>query len=242
MDVDKRERPIDFAEKRIVQHILDGNFAVGERLPPERELALQLGITRPTLREAMRHLEQEGWLLVQHGKPTVVRDFWREGGLSVLSRIVHHQQTIKPTFITNLLEFRLILAPTYTRDAIIRNAAQIRDKLEQKPPVDAAPLMYAQFDWQLQHLLTVASENVLFPLILNGFTSFYERMAVIYFSLEQARHTSHYYYRHLIEAADTQDGEYAYMLTKEVMEITIQHWQSATATLDQLSLGGNDIL
>ncbi|MEM8534492.1 MAG: GntR family transcriptional regulator, partial [Chloroflexota bacterium] len=56
MDVDKRERPIDFAKKIIVQRILDGIFAIGERLPPERELASQLGITRPTLREAMRHL------------------------------------------------------------------------------------------------------------------------------------------------------------------------------------------
>ncbi|MEM8532558.1 MAG: GntR family transcriptional regulator, partial [Chloroflexota bacterium] len=225
-----------------VQRILDGIFAIGERLPPERELASQLGITRPTLREAMRHLEQEGWLLVQHGKPTVVRDFWREGGLNVLSRIVHHQQTIKPAFITNLLQFRLILAPTYTRDAITHNAAQIRDKLGQMPAIDATPLAYARFDWQLQHLLTVVSENVLFPLILNGFTSFYERMAVIYFSPEQARHTSHYYYRHLIEAADTQDSEYAYTLTKEVMERTIQHWQAATTTLDQLSLEGNDTL
>lgn len=204
IDMDKRERPIDFAKKIIVQRILEGTFPIGERLPPERELALQLGITRPTLREAMRHLEQEGWLLVQHGKPTIVRNFWHEGGLSVLSRIVHHQQTIKPTFITNLLEFRLILAPTYTREAINRNAHQIHERLEHMPPFDASPPMYAQFDWQLQHLLTVASENVLFPLILNGFTSFYEHMAVIYFAPEQARHTSHYYYRNLIEAASTQ--------------------------------------
>lgn len=39
----------------------------GDRLPPERELAEQLGTSRPTLREAVRILQAQGRLVVKHG-------------------------------------------------------------------------------------------------------------------------------------------------------------------------------
>ena len=39
-------------------HILEGRFRVGERLPPERELAQVLKVTRTTLREAVKILER----------------------------------------------------------------------------------------------------------------------------------------------------------------------------------------
>lgn len=47
--------------------IAKGEFAVGERLPPERELAAQLGVSRPSLREALIALELEGMVEVKLG-------------------------------------------------------------------------------------------------------------------------------------------------------------------------------
>ena len=47
--------------------IASGEFAVGQRLPPERELALQLGVSRPSLREAVIALELEGMVEVRIG-------------------------------------------------------------------------------------------------------------------------------------------------------------------------------
>jgi GntR family transcriptional regulator, negative regulator for fad regulon and positive regulator of fabA len=232
----KLERPLEYAEKMIVQNILDGTFVIGERLPPERDLAEQIGITRPTLREAIRHLEQEGWLLVRQGKPTLVRDFWREGGLNVLSRIIHYQGHIKPIFITNVLEVRLLLAPTYTRDALQNNPDKILELLRQMPSVDAAPSVYARFDWQLQCDLTVASANVMYPLILNGFANVYEKLGVLYFQREEARVTSFHYYQQLQAAAENEDSALAYNLTREVMEASIAHWRTATEGLTRIPI------
>lgn len=45
--------------------IKQGDFAPGTRLPPERELALRLGVSRPSLREALIALEIEGWVEVR---------------------------------------------------------------------------------------------------------------------------------------------------------------------------------
>jgi GntR family transcriptional regulator, uxu operon transcriptional repressor len=47
--------------------IAKGEFAVGERLPSERELAVQLGVSRPSLREALIALELEGMVEVRVG-------------------------------------------------------------------------------------------------------------------------------------------------------------------------------
>jgi DNA-binding FadR family transcriptional regulator len=47
--------------------ILSGEFVVGARLPAERDLAKQLGVSRPSVREALIALEVEGWVEVRTG-------------------------------------------------------------------------------------------------------------------------------------------------------------------------------
>jgi len=42
--------------------IASGEFAVRARLPAERDLARQLGVSRPSVREALIALEVEGWV------------------------------------------------------------------------------------------------------------------------------------------------------------------------------------
>lgn len=54
--------------ERLLQAIKLGVVASGEKLPPERELAVQLGISRVTLREAIRALQEAGYLDVRRGR------------------------------------------------------------------------------------------------------------------------------------------------------------------------------
>ena len=50
-----------------------GEFALGSRLPPERDLATQLGVSRPSVREALIALEVEGLVEVRMGSGIYVR-------------------------------------------------------------------------------------------------------------------------------------------------------------------------
>jgi len=60
------------AQQYLLQLIREGFYRPGQRLPSEADLAKQLGISRPTLREALFSLEQEGLILVRHGVGTFV--------------------------------------------------------------------------------------------------------------------------------------------------------------------------
>ncbi len=51
-----------------------GEFAVGARLPAERDLAQQLGVSRPSVREALIAMEVEGWVEVRTGSGVYVLD------------------------------------------------------------------------------------------------------------------------------------------------------------------------
>jgi len=57
---------------RIRAVIHEGQFGVGSRLPPERELALQLGVSRPSLREALIALEIDGRVEIRMGSGVYV--------------------------------------------------------------------------------------------------------------------------------------------------------------------------
>jgi DNA-binding FadR family transcriptional regulator len=54
--------------------ITSGEFSPGERLPAERDLASQLGVSRPSVREALIAMEVEGWVEVRVGSGVYVRE------------------------------------------------------------------------------------------------------------------------------------------------------------------------
>jgi GntR family transcriptional repressor for pyruvate dehydrogenase complex len=72
-------RPAEVVAFRITEAILAGDVRVGERLPSEQTLSAQLGISRPTLREAIKLLVQAGLVQVLPGS---------SGGLFVISESV----------------------------------------------------------------------------------------------------------------------------------------------------------
>ena len=219
------QRPADHAEETLVAAIMDDTYPPGAKLPGERDLAAQLGVTRPTLREALQRLERDVWITIHQGKPTIVNDFWREGGLNVLSTIVRYDQQLPPGFVTQLLEVRLIMAPDYTRAAVEHDPVSVQAHLAQYPDLEETATAYTAFDWNLHHILTIASGNPIYPLILNGFATLYERMGRRYFAPADARAASRAFYRALLDAFEQRDAGAAEQITREVMASSIELWR-----------------
>lgn len=60
--------------ERIIGHIDAHRLRPGDQLPPERELAALLGVSRPSLREALRSLQERGHIRVRHGSGAFVAE------------------------------------------------------------------------------------------------------------------------------------------------------------------------
>jgi len=84
------QRPLYVQASEALENLVqNGHYAAGDRLPSEIELSQQLGISRPTLREALRLLEEEGVIIRRHGVGTFVAAPQPiiESGLEVLESI-----------------------------------------------------------------------------------------------------------------------------------------------------------
>ncbi|MDP1829114.1 MAG: fatty acid metabolism transcriptional regulator FadR [Archangium sp.] len=219
-----QRRPAAHAEGELVSLILSRVFPPDSTLPAERELALKLGVTRPTLREALQRLDRDGWIDVRHGKSTRVRDIWREGGLNVLAAVVRNGGPLPERFVSNLLEVRLAMAPAYARAAVQANARIIAKMLNEADRPAQNAEAFAEFDWVLHSALTRASENPVFTLILNGFGDLYRVMAVLYFEAPAARKASTAFYDALGDAARKQQPERAEKVTREAMQHSLDYW------------------
>jgi len=71
--IGRKEGLVARVVQAIQDQILDGRLPVGTRLPPEREFAESLGVSRPVVREAVRTLVTRGLLETRQGIGTTVR-------------------------------------------------------------------------------------------------------------------------------------------------------------------------
>ena len=221
------QKPAEIAEQRLLDAILSGHFAVNSYLPGERDLAAQIGVTRPTLREALQRLARDGWLDIQHGKPTRVRDYWLEGTMGVLSTLAQMPAQQTSDFVVHLLETRILLAPAYTRQAMEAASSEIAALLTQFTDLEDTPTAFANADWELHHLLTLRAENPIFRLLLNSFQSLYQVMGEHYFVPAENRERSRAYYAELLNCAKKNAYLKAEILTRDVMNDSLALWKKS---------------
>ncbi len=110
--ITQREPAHQACEHALRRAILRGELSVGERLPPERELATQFGVSRLTLRAALATLDAAGLISVRHGSGYVVRDFVRDGGPDLLPGLTElaAERGDLPPVAADLLRVRRYLA------------------------------------------------------------------------------------------------------------------------------------
>ena len=207
--------------KEIEDRILDGRLPVGTRLPPEREFAESLGVSRPVVREAVRTLVTKGLLDTRQGIGTTVR-------------AVTHEEVTKP--LTLFLR-------TWGQEVDLKHLHQVRSILEVENAALAAeqrseeemealtrlcremeaaannPEVFAIRDTEFHQHLARTSHN---PLLIVLLDSVHKMMAEVRVLVS---HQSHLFDRvmpgHLaiLEAVIGQDAEGARAAMREHLEI-----------------------
>jgi len=111
--------------------ISQGEYPVGSRLPPERDLSAQLGVSRPSVREALIALEVEGLIevrmgsgiYVRPGDPKAARPVSAEGPLE----IIRARQMIESELAAHAARHMTKAQVAGLRDAIAVMEAQVAD-------------------------------------------------------------------------------------------------------------------
>lgn len=201
MRIIKAQSPAGFAEEYIVDSIWNNRFPPGSILPAERELSELIGVTRTTLREVLQRLARDGWLTIQHGKPTKVNNFWETCGLNILPTLAKLDIDAAGDLIDQVLAARTNFSAIYIRGAIKNNSERTQELLLQAEDVEEDAEKFAEFDYYLNHELAYASGNAVFVLVLNGFKGLWSKIASYYFSHEEARVLARNYYRDLMKYA-----------------------------------------
>lgn len=91
--------------EQIREMILKGDIGPGERLPSERKMMEMLKRSRPTIREAMRMLEREGYVKIIPGSNgAIVQEVSLDGVVQSLDAVIQYQRIS----LENVLEFRRV--------------------------------------------------------------------------------------------------------------------------------------
>jgi GntR family transcriptional repressor for pyruvate dehydrogenase complex len=162
----------DRVAAHMMERVLDGTVQPGTRLPPERALAEQYGVSRTVIREAVRILVSRGLLETRAGSGTYVRDPGPTSvaeSMSLLLRL-HHGATAIPYVMVH--EVRVVLeteiAGLAARRALADDIAALEREIARQRESGAA----ADHDTAISsdaafHVaLAMATHNDLFPILL----------------------------------------------------------------------------
>ena len=161
--------------------ILSGELPVGQQLPPERQLAQSMGVSRAVVNSGIVELEKRGFLDVRPRVGTFVADYRRAGTMETLKSIMtYNRGRLRNEEIRSILEVRDALDKLAVADIIphvteldnmllLEKVEAIRQARDNRQAAEAA--------FAFQHELAMLSGNTLLPLI---FRSFYSSVLVLW--------------------------------------------------------------
>ena len=163
----------DLFVQQIEHMILSGELAVGEQLPPARELSLKMGVSRPVISAGLVELEKLGFVDVVPRQGVYVCDYRRKGSVETLVAIMrYHGGALRRNEVRSLLEVRDALECLCLRLVLEQVDLSVLEALA--PMLDAIrdardPEVAASRVYDFHHELAVLSGNVLMPLLYHSF-------------------------------------------------------------------------
>src|SRR5215217_5247749 len=154
---------------RLREMIQNGELAPGDRLPPERDLAKLLGVSRPTLRAGIRSLTTVGILQSKQGAGTFVAEAEKSptldtGALKLLSAL--HGFTSDEMFEARLA-LEMSIAALAAERATSEQMAQLAEDIAGMYASVEKPEQYLVHDMQFHQTVAAASGNRILTALMN---------------------------------------------------------------------------
>jgi GntR family transcriptional regulator, transcriptional repressor for pyruvate dehydrogenase complex len=204
--------------------ILSGKLQVGQRLPSERELALQLGVSRPVVHEGLVVLTHKGLVTMRPRAGAVINDFRREGSLNLLNSLINHQSVgLDPRLLFSMLDMRRLVEVENARLASINRTpaqlAQLESHLAAERAVESADLSaVCELDFEFHLQIAMGTGNTIYPLVLNSFKPFYMTFSRQFFELPAVIDQVFEAHRAIYDAIEAKESQLAVSLMEQLLD------------------------
>lgn len=224
----KTESLVEIFIRRFEGLILSGKISIGEKLPSERELAIQLGVSRSVVHEGLIELESRGLVTMKPRSGTVVNDYRRNGSLTLLNSLVKYSTgLIEPKILESMLKMRVLfetetaaLSALNRTDEHLAEFANIIEKEKQCRRDELESVSTLDFEFHL--LVAISSGNLIYPLMLNSFKEVYTNLTREFFKDDSVTESVFINHEKLYKAIVKKDKKNAV----KIMEEIISHGES----------------
>jgi GntR family transcriptional regulator, transcriptional repressor for pyruvate dehydrogenase complex len=156
------ERVSDKVANQLKKVITQGIFKVGDRLPSERDLAEQMGVSRPSVREAIQQLELQGMVESVHGGGTIVRSLAEKEIRTPMEALLGQDKRL----VVELAEVRAFMEAWAAKQAAINRTDEelerIRSYLEEMERDLEKGRIRAEVNVKFHTEIASASHNTIF--------------------------------------------------------------------------------
>jgi GntR family transcriptional repressor for pyruvate dehydrogenase complex len=163
----RRGRVYEEVVQQIQDFVTSGRLKPGDRLPPERELAQHLQVSRSSLRDAIRTLELMGLVRSRQGEGTVVCDVSPEALLAPLATALVHKRDL----VEELLDVRKMIEPKLAARAALRaspeHIARLEDVLRRQKEKMLREEPAIQEDSEFHYTIALAAQNTVIRKIVD---------------------------------------------------------------------------
>lgn len=168
---EEKNRKASFIEA-MKRRILSGELKPGDRVPPERELALQLGISRGSVNQGMLDLARMGFLRIVPRKGAYVAEYVKSATPETLASIMSYDSALLDrSLFKDLMDLRILIERECTRLACANLTSESLALLQaHTDAIYAADDEKAPEAVYLYHkCLTEISQNVAYSMVFQSF-------------------------------------------------------------------------
>ena len=153
---------------QILQLMGDGRLTAGSRLPSERELAVRLGVSRPSVREALRQLQLMGVIESRQGAGAFVKELGDEDLVQPLALLLRGRKHL----LADILETRRLIEPHLAwlaaQKASAADVAELSELIARQRARTHAGQLAIEEDGAFHHALARASGNRVLLLLVES--------------------------------------------------------------------------
>lgn len=205
--------------QQIQNLILAGSLRPGDKLPPERELAEQFGVSRTAVREAVKALREKGLVEIQPGRGTFITDSTSEVMRDSLDFIV---KVGLSDGVANLNEVRTLMEPGIAaRAAKKATEADIETMERAVAAMDQAldnAEAFAEADLAFHLALAHATRNPLIPILLDPIVDLLREHRKRIFLVDGGPQRGQYHHKRILAAIKRRDADAAHQAMCEHLQ------------------------